>query len=334
MKKIFSFLKKLNPHLVLTGLIIFSILIGIFFFARWARGTDSTYDRDLVEDGYDIEVLDRVYYPTPEKLGDHIPNEPKKILCFGNAPFADDRDSENNLCNLIAKETGAEVINLSIPDSYLSMLHTKNPTLIAYNYYTFYFLTCFAALKDFDLLYSEYDTLARGTSEIGDTVVDYLIDLDLNTVDTIVLMYDATDYLIGHIKETPDEISNPHTTCGNMFAGIELLQSNYPHLQIIVMSPTYAYAVDENGDYISSDIVKVEGESLSSYAITQLNLCQLKEVTFIDNIYGTIHADNADSYLIDNLHINEAGRKLIAERFAQIYDKTWKRYEEKLKAKK
>ena len=83
---------------------------------------------------------------------------------------------------------------------------------------------------------SDYDKIARGTSEIGDEVVDYLFDLDLNTVDSIVLMYDASDYLAGRIKETSENVSNPHTFCGNMYAGIDLLQKTYPHIQIIVMS--------------------------------------------------------------------------------------------------
>ena len=264
------------------------------------------------------------------ELEKKVPNETKKILCFGNAPFADDRDSEDNLCNLIAKETGAEVVNLSIPDSYLSMKGPGINVTYADDYYTFYWLMCFAAL-DNERLPIRYNNLARGKDEWKDYVVDYLLDLDLNTVDTIVLMYDASDYLIGRMKETPDNLSNPLTFCGNMNAGIELLKSTYPHLQIIVMSPTYAYALDENGNYISSDIVKVEGESLSSYAITQLNLCQVSETTFIDHIYGTVHADNADEYLTDNLHLNVEGRKAVASRFAEIYKRTWDRYEQKLK---
>lgn len=334
MKKILKFLKKLNPHIVLPVLIVLAIAGTVFFIAKWAKGVDSEYDRDLVEDGHDIEVLDRVYYVYPENLAGHKPNDTKKVLCFGNAPFSDDRDSDNNLCNLIAGKTGADIVNLSIPDSYLSMGSPEGNISDPLDYYTFYWLMCFAALEDKERLIQDYDNLARGTSEIGDYVVDYLCDIDLNTVDSIVLMYDASDYLIGRIKETPENVSNPRTFCGNMFAGIELIESLYPHIQIIIMSPTYAYAIDENGEYISSDIIKVEGESLSSYAITQLNLCQVAEVTFIDNIYGTVHADNADSYLTDNVHLNLEGRKLVATRFSEIFKATWDRYYERLEAEK
>ena len=327
MNNLLSKLKKLNPHIVIPVLILFFIIGTVFFIMKWAKGVDSEYDPDLVEDGYDIEVLDRTYYMMPEQLGDHVPNEPKNILCFGNAPFADDRDAETNLCNLIADKTGANVVNLSIPNSYLSMVDTEgdaraNPQ----NYHTFYFLMCMAILKDDIGLRDYYNENVRGISDVADEVVDCLFELDMETVDTIVLMYDAADYLDGRIKETPENTSNPYTFCGNMYAGIELLQASYPHIQIIVMSPTYAYAIEENGDYISSDIVKVEGESLSSYAITQLNLCLVAEVTFIDHIYGTVHCDNADEYLIDNVHLNEKGREAVANRFAEVYESSWNRY--------
>ncbi len=325
MNKLFVFIKKINLHILVPVLIILAIGGSAFFILKWAKGVDSDYDRDSVEDGYDVEVLDRMYYIYPDTFENHTPNETKKILCFGNAPFADDRDSKDNLCNLIAEGTGAEVVNLSIPDSVLAMQSPKGNIVEPFDYHTFYYLSYFATIKD-ETLYDAYNQLSRGKSEIGDEVVDYLWKLDMNTIDTVVLMYDGTDYLKGHIKETPENVSNPYTFCGNMYAGINLIQDLYPHVQIIVMSPTYAYALDEDGNYISSDIVKVEGDSLSRYAITQLNLCLVAEVSFIDNIFGTVNADNADEYLEDNLHLNVEGRKAVAKRFNENYLNSWSRY--------
>ncbi len=45
-----------------------------------------------------------------------------------------------------------------------------------------------------------------------------------------------------------------------------------------------------------------------------------RSVTFVDNIYNTIHEDNAKKYLEDNIHLNLAGRKKVAERFAYALD--------------
>ena len=42
--------------------------------------------------------------------------------------------------------------------------------------------------------------------------------------------------------------------------------------------------------------------------------CYERGITFIDNIYGTITEDNAKDYLIDNLHLNQEGRKKVVDR--------------------
>ena len=104
---------------------------------------------------------------------------------------------------------------------------------------------------------------------------------------------------------------------GNLQASIETFQSAYPHIRIIVMSPPYAFSneLDENGEYISSDIVRYGWDVLSTYVILEGNICASTQVTFIDNLYGTITEDNAKEYLMDNLHLNIEGRKKIAERF-------------------
>ena len=81
------------------------------------------------------------------------------------------------------------------------------------------------------------------------------------------------------------------------------------------MSPTYAYGLDENGDYISSDIQRYGWDVLSTYVIKQYASCNSRGVTFVDNLYGTINEDQAPEYLTDHLHLNLAGRKKVAERF-------------------
>lgn len=96
-----------------------------------------------------------------------------------------------------------------------------------------------------------------------------------------------------------------------------MLQDIYPHIRIIVMSPPYAFSdqLDENGDYISSDITRYGQDVLSTYVIKEYGSCATRRVSFVDHLYGTITEDNAKDYLIDNLHLNVAGRREIAKRF-------------------
>ena len=55
------------------------------------------------------------------------------------------------------------------------------------------------------------------------------------------------------------------------------------------MSPTYAYAVDENGDYVSSDMYIYNGRDvLSTYVIKECYSANIHSVSFMDNLYGNI----------------------------------------------
>ena len=134
-------------------------------------------------------------------------------------------------------------------------------------------------------------------------------------MDALVIMYDASDYLEERPLYNIENTTDIQTFAGNMDASLGLLRSTFPHIRIIVMSPAYAYYVDENGEYVSSDIHKSDGYSLSTYAGMLERIAYLHTVSYLDNIYGTVNEDNAGDYLEDHLHLNAAGRRKLAERF-------------------
>ena len=253
------------------------------------------------------------------------------IVAFGNSPFADDRDSEDNLANMIAEMTDATVYNCSISGSYLaSECPNINDDEAPMDVYTFYWLSTLATGYDITYSYNWVKTvLGEDTPPEADEVVNTLTTLDFNTVDVIVILYDAADYLLGHEMYSDQNSTDIQQFTGNLEAGIGLFQNAYPHIRIIVLSPPYAFSdrLDKNGNYISSDIARYGQDVLSTYVIKQYSSCAERGVTFVDNLYGTITEDNADKYLIDNLHLNAAGRREIAKRFVyalKYFDKDQK----------
>ena len=225
--------------------------------------------------------------------------EGSNILVFGNAPFADDRDSEDNLANMIQQMTGATVYNCSVSGSYLAaeaaeLNASEHPTDI----FNFYWLCSLAPPE-------------------AEEVYNTLTTLDLNTIAVIVAMYDGSDYLAAHEMYNDANATDLTQFTGNMEAGIELLNVCYPNIRIIILSPAYAYALDENGNYVSSDMKRYgpKLDVLSTYVIKQYGSCCDRSVTFVDNLYGTINEDHASKYLTDHLHLNVDGRKKVAERF-------------------
>ena len=306
----------LNLH-VLFALVLL-VVVGLLGYriTHWGQRVSQS---DIFKDGqgsYD-DSWDSIL-PLTDENGKMIVNDASNIVVFGNAPFADDRGSSDNLASLIAKETGATVYNCSISGSYLTAQHTNfDPTLAPMDAYCLYWLVNLAAGVPLDGYYNDAaEALGDKTPPEAEEVVNTLKTLDFNTIDTVAIMYDATDYLMGNAMYNDDNPTDPTQFTGNLEASIEVLQSLYPQIRIIVMSPTYAYAIDEDGNYVSSDIYIYNGRDvLSTYVIKECYSANLHSVSFMDNLYGSITEDNAKEYLTDNLHLNVKGRKLIAKRF-------------------
>lgn len=309
----------INVHTIL--ILVFLLMIGgvIYRFFHWGNLIDlNTIHADDSEprpDTFDF------FLPLMDSDGQTVSTGKKAetIVCFGNAPFADDRDSEDNLANMIAQKTGATVYNCSIGRSYLCAFnYTLDVTDNPLDSYNFYWL-CQAAVKAIPHSQWEDSAIALGNTAPPEAqeVYDTLWDLDFQKVDTIVIMYDASDYLEGNSMYSDDNPTDIQCFTGNLEAGIELLQNNFPWIRIIVMSPAYAFAIDKNGDYVSSDLYTYGWDVLSTYVIKESESCFRHSVSFVDHFYGTINEDNASKYLVDNLHLNKAGRKLITDRFVE-----------------
>lgn len=306
----------LNVHVFFALAMIIVIGLVAYRFTHWGQRVSQS---DIFKDGqgsYD-DSWDSIL-PLTDENGQMVITDASNIVLFGNAPFADDRDSSDSLANLIAKETGANVYNCSISGSYLAAQELNfDPTVAAMDAYCLYWLVSLATGAPIDNYYVQAaEQLGDKTPADAEEVINTLKTLDFNTIDTVAIMYDATDYLLGNPMYNDDNPTDPTQFTGNLEASLDVLQSLYPQIRIIVMSPTYAYAVNENGDYVSSDMyIYNNRDVLSTYVIKECYSANLHSVSFMDNLYGSITEDNAKEYLTDNLHLNVKGRKIIAKRF-------------------
>jgi hypothetical protein len=155
--------------------------------------------------------------------------------------------------------------------------------------------------------------------------IQTLQSIDFSKVDVITIMYDGTDYLNGYKMYDYNNTTDITFFGGNLEAGIELLQATYPHIRIIINGPAYAYGIDEDGNYISSDIQNYGQDDLSIYSLVGWTVSFERVVSYVDHIYGTITEENASDYLIDHLHLNVAGREKVAESFLEAVYATDKR---------
>lgn len=305
-------------HLALLAVAVMVVIVIAYRVTHWGNfisqeeifsDGEGTYDNsmDLI-----LPVLDDDGNIILTEIGEDM-----TILMFGNSPLTDDRDSEDGLANMIAAYTGANVINCAVSDSYMGAVQypyraDQDPMDIYTPYWLVALNLYINVMKSFEESKIE---MGESLPAEAEEVVETMSTLDLNTVDVIVFMYDGADYLLGHKAYNADNTIDLLTFNGNMEATIELIQNYYPHIRIIVMSPTYVFGVDENGNYISSDDQTYNDQDfLYDYTIYQYESCLRKGVTYVDNLYGTITEENASEYLTDNIHLNAEGRRLMADR--------------------
>lgn len=311
---------RISIHFVLLATFIIFVCGIIYKFMNFGNYIDLD---ELFKDGqgtYD-DTFDEIL-PLMDRDGNRLETNYEDgltIVAFGNAPFADDADSDDSLAAMIEEMTGATVYNCSISGSYMaSQSAVIDPSESPMDVYTFYWLSSLACKSDIRHSFeSAKETLGDAVPPEADKVINTITSLDFDTVDVVTIFYDATDYLLGHEMYNDLNDTDIQQFTGNLEAGIQIFQDIYPHIRIIVMSPPYAFSdqLDENGNYISSDITRYGQDVLSTYVIKEYGSCATRRVSFVDHLYGTITEDNAKEYLIDNLHLNVAGRREIAKRF-------------------
>ena len=323
-----TFLEKyvlgMNWHVVLLFIFICCVGLLIYRFSNWGSTIKSDYDPNNVNTEFEIESHDNIL---PLMVDDEVLPEDdgiRTIVAFGNAPFADAKGTDDNLASMIEELSGAIVYNCSVSDTFLAssepFVNANTVPMDAFNFYWMLALINADGGHVYDYIFSEKSDLI---SEDAKEAYETLCSIDFNTVDVITIMYDAADYLNGNYIYNPDNLTDVQSFFGNMNAGIQLIQSVYPHIRIIIMSPTYAYAVDDNGDYISSDLYLYSEYPLSMYSMLLEQCAAGNVVSFVDNFYGTVNELNANEYLIDNVNLNVAGRQKLAERFVyalEYYD--------------
>lgn len=305
----------LNLHIFLIAAILIIAGVSIYRLDRWNKGTklsDDTEDIDTSQ--FDIEVLDMILPMDSSKLEGHEDDGVTTILCLGNNPFSDDRD-KTGLASQIATKTDAVVYDCAFPDSSAACKYpVYNPEYTKDHFNFFYVVECFRN-NEFTAISSiandEPDPRFAETVEVMKTV-------DMDKVDVLLVMYDSTDYNMGTPSDNPNNPYDVTAFTGGLRMTLENIKNTWPHIRIYLMSPTYAQAIDENGNYLNGTITDMGNGTLNHYMIKEADVAMDCSVSFIDNYYGTINEDNYSEYMADYMHYNQKGREKLADRVADI----------------
>lgn len=308
----------LNFHILLIAVILILAAISIIKLVLWNIGTKSDYDPDNLSEGFDVEALDTIIPLSAAKLEGHEDDGVNTILCLGNSILTDG-EGENTFTEQLAKETGAEVYNGGFP---FSRIGARNLTYSG-DYMRDAFSLPYVAKSICEQDFSQLDYAVSFEQDPGFAAgVNTLKSLDYNKIDTIVIMYDATDYTEGTAVENPKDPYEITTYTGALRTALKNITETYPYIRIIVMSHTYAHSLDNDGNFMDGDTTDLGNGALPHYLVKEVDVAIEMGVSIIDNYYGTINEDNYQDYMTDYLHCNDKGREVLAKRLAELINKS------------
>ena len=277
----------------------------------WNLGTAET--EGVVEGDFSVEVMDQIFLLPEDKKAMHEDDGKETILFLGNDILTYYSD-ENGVVEQIGSKLGATCINAGFPGSTVALKNADYSDDYAMDAFSFYNVSKAIAEGDFSQMSAVAQTM---TDSNFYKHTEDLQALDMNTIDTLVIFYDAQDYINLRIGMNPDNDSDPVTYSGALNAGIKAIQEKYPFIRIVCMSFPMCYAYDNSGALVNGDMYDFGNGRLTTYLQFMIDVSGATGVSFVDNYYGTIHEDNSSEWLLDNIHVNAACNKHMAEHFAK-----------------
>lgn len=304
-----------NPHYIFIGAAALLLVLSVFFLVKWnLSGEKSGYDPDAVDTGFDAEAQDYIIPLDPEKLAGREDDGVTTILCLGNAPFADERGGKG-LAEIIAKQSGATVYNGSFSGSYLSLKNAEYSESYPMDGLSLYMVTASICGGNFDLM--EHAVSATGNDKGNQEALETLKNVDFSKVDMIAIMYDLSDYMDKRPVSDENNDINLITWNGALNASMKELQKAYPHIRLVVLSPTFGEYTDAEGNLVNADTTDHGNGTLVDYLLNEINVVMENSSSILDNYYGSFTEEQKATMLTDGYHLTKKGREAIASRFTR-----------------
>lgn len=236
------------------------------------------------------------------------------IVCMGDSIVGNTRD-ETAVSSILAKRTESTVLNAGfggtcMSNSSMSVKKTDMQDTLSMNS-----LGISICNRNFGIQNASIQTLNASNYLYyfwGSLV--QISNVNFKEVNILFIEHGINDYLAG----TPiDNLDNPYDTYtfgGAIRSSVRMLQKEYPNLRIILVTPTYAVFPGSNGTCENLDF---GGGTLPEYVEFEINLAKELGIEIIDDYHNSgINADNYEQYLADGLHLNEEGRSLLGNLWA------------------
>lgn len=303
--------------------IVSLILIGciIFFILRWGSSSVEVNTADIEPDQFDMENQDYYIYPDPELMANHPDDGENNILFIGNGILTIQSNGKSLIDSLKEKIDG-NVYWIAVDSSKVASDRPlpEGPTSVSDGFSLYRMVKSFTDKNYVDFVHASNhypDSLFYSDSEnkVLDLQNQFSI-IDPDKIDTVVIMYSLQDYYATVPTLTLDE-EQVNSYYGALYTSVKLIQDTYPHINIVISSPTQSYLIGEDGTIIYADRTDYGFGNSSAYIDMMYFVATKCCVSFIDNYFYKITDDNIAEY-VQNLLLTDKGIDLVATHIANF----------------
>lgn len=319
------FKPKLNFHIIFVAVVIVLVAIMLWRLNRWNKKS-VIVDTDIEPGTYAMECQDYYTYPNPDALAEHGDDGKNTILVIGDNILTNNGAKKSIINEFKKKMNDADIYTVAFDKTTLASLRPIDSWPVTHaDTFSLYRITKFFALGDLIDIFAVLndnpeDLFVSNAKERAEECINTLATLDMNTVDTVIIMYSFSDYFNQVIPLLPTNENALHTYYGALSSSINMLKEAYPFINVVVASPYPIYVTGENGERQLGYLADLGYGNTSAYIelmqYTITNYC----TSYIDNYFYVINENNIDEYVTDT-YLTDKGIDLITDHMVAFLNK-------------
>lgn len=238
-----------------------------------------------------------------------------QVVCLGDSNLGNVQD-ETGITSLLEEKLGKSVLNGAFGGSTMANIDgvkTNYSSILSMNN-----LATAICNGNFGMQKSAIEDIERSDHvKYFESTLEKLESVDFDAVEILIIEHGVNDYLNGTPIKNGSDPYDTETFCGTLRTVITMLKEKYPHLRIVLSTPTYCATIGPGWIYRYCDEYDFGGGILEDYVNAEIEVAKEMGVEIIDTYHlVNIHSGNVTEYVDDGLHLSEKGRSEVATLWA------------------
>lgn len=241
--------------------------------------------------------------------------EEYRIICLGDSILGNVRD-ETSVTSVMESILEEPVANGAFGGTCASLSNTTRRPTFYEDSLNLAKLADAIACRDFRVQLYDISSNQFGLSYFEEVLAE-LSQVDFSKAEIVFIEHGINDFSAGRPLDNAENPLDPYTYGGALRYSIEKLQEEYSQLQIVLVTPLYCYFQENGQRALDSETSDFGYGGLGNYVELELGIAEEYGLDVIDNFHNMgINSENVDEYTEDGIHLNEKGRRLLAETLA------------------